>query len=150
MSLDAFIADAKLRAKSPKAPKRGQRVRPDGGEAYRRTKEELLQMKLEACVPVSVHLRTTYQTCKCGSTFESVNSWPLVKRVSPSLTHFEAVKDQDPRTLSQYNTLPRFIENRSVEVPWCPDCFANATYFELVDEPVAPDHPQEEELSDYE
>lgn len=131
MSLEALIADAKKRAN---APKKAPRSRAKAVDAYYKTKEELLAMKLEACVPVSVHLRVTYQTCECGSKFESVNTWPLVKRVSPSLTHFEAVESQDPGTLEKYNHLPRFIETRKVYVPWCEDCFANATYVEAQDD----------------
>ena len=83
-------------------------------------------MKLDQCVAVSVHLRTTTQTCECGSVFQSVNCYPLVKKVSPTLTHFEAVKSQDPGALSKYNALPRIHEVRSVDIPWCEDCFANA------------------------
>jgi hypothetical protein len=131
MSLEALIADAKKRAK---APKKAPRSRSNAADAYYRTKEELLAMKLEACVPVSVHLRVTYQACECGAALQSVNTWPLVKRVSPSLTHFEAVESQNPGDLSKYNDLPRFLEVRKVDVPWCEDCFANATYVEVKDD----------------
>lgn len=129
MNLDTLIAEAKARAKAPKKAK-GARVRPEGGDAYQRTKAELLQMKLDACVPISVHLRLTTQTCECGEVMNSVNTWPLVKRTSPSLTHFEAIDTQDPNALSKYNHLPRFIEVAEVIVPWCETCFANATYVE--------------------
>lgn len=129
MSLEALIADAKRIAKQPKKA-RGARVRPEGGEAFRRTKEELLAMKLEACVPTSVHLRMTTQTCECGEVMNSINNWPLVKRVSSALTHYEAIDTQDPTALSKYDDLPRFIECRNINIPWCESCFANATYIE--------------------
>lgn len=132
MSLEALIADAKRLSK--KTVKRTRTSREAPGEAFYRTKEELRQMKLDACAPVSVHLRVTYQKCECGAALQSVNTYPLVKRVSPILTWFEAIKSQDPGTLSQYNELPRFIETRYVDVPWCEDCFANATYIEATDE----------------
>lgn len=133
MNLDALIADAKKLSKKKPASKRRTSREAPGADFYR-TKEELRQMQLDACVPISVHLRVNYQTCECGNKLQAVNTYPLVKRVSPRLTWFEAVKSEDPGTLSQYNHLPRFIEVRRVEVPWCEDCFANATYIEATDE----------------
>lgn len=130
MSLDALIADAKARAKVAKKTKaKARRELP--GEAFHRTVEELRQMKLDACVPVSVHLRMTIQTCECGEVFNSINSWPLVMRKSPTLTHFEAVKSDDPNALAPYNALPRFLEIKRVDIPWCETCFANATTVEV-------------------
>jgi hypothetical protein len=135
MSLEAFIAEAKARAKAK--PGRKVASRPTPGESYQRTREELLQMKLDACVPVSVHLRITYQQCECGERYESVNTWPLIKRVSPTLTHYEAVRSQDPNALAPYHALPRFVEFKEVQVPWCDTCFANATHVEVTNDKLS-------------
>jgi hypothetical protein len=129
MNLDLFIASAVERVKHAKRAKR-KVVKDDSVTAYHKTREELRAMKLAACVPVSVHLRITQQTCECGEVYNAVNSWPLIKRVSPILTHFEAVKSQDPNALTEYNHLPRIIETRELSIPWCETCFANATYVE--------------------
>ena len=123
MNLDELIADAKRR----KGLKRSKRSRKSdtGEDAFKRTKEYLRQLKLEACVPVSVHLRVTHQTCECGAVRECVNQVPLVKKVSVSLTHFEAheiIHD------AEYGSLPRFIDVVKVDVPYCEDCFVNAKY----------------------
>ena len=127
MNLQELIADAKRRqeAKKTRAPRPKKK---DGEDAVAQTKEYLRQLKLDACVPVSVHLRVTHQTCECGAHHESVNNYPLIKKESPSLTHYESVVSENPADLSQYNDLPRFIDVTKVYVPWCEDCFANAHY----------------------
>lgn len=123
MNLDELIADAKRR-KGLKSPKRS-RKSDTGEDSFKRTKEYLRQLKLEACIPESIHLRVTHQTCECGAVRECVNQLPLVKKVSPSLVHYEAYEKIHGEGL---NTLPRFIDVTKVDVPYCEDCFVNATY----------------------
>ena len=123
MNLDELIADAKRR-KGLKSPKRS-RKSATGEDAFKQTKEYFRQLKLEACIPESIHLRVTHQTCECGAVRECVNQVPLVKKVSPSLVHFEAHEHIHGE---EYDSLPRFIDVIKVDVPYCEDCFVNATY----------------------
>jgi hypothetical protein len=115
MNLDELIADAHRR-KGLKSPKRSKRV--DTKSDYHRTKEELRALALERCIPVSIHLRMIRQTCTCGEVYQSVNTTPLIKRVSPSLTHFEAHEDITP-----FDMLPRYLEIAETELPYCQACF---------------------------
>lgn len=129
MNLQELLADAKARQNKPKV--RATRAKSPTDDAVSQTKEYLRSLKLAACVPVSVHLRVTHQRCECGSHHESVNNYPLIKKETDNLTHYEAVKSQNPGDLSKYNHLPRFIDVKTIDVPWCEDCFANATYTEV-------------------
>ena len=59
MNLDELIADARKR-KGTKVPKRSAKGNTWSGIG-RQTKEELRKIRLDNCVPVSIHLRTTTQ-----------------------------------------------------------------------------------------
>jgi len=131
MSLDAFIADAVRRAELKKLKPRAKAVPKD--DAYRRTKEELRKMQLDACIPKSIHLRITYQDCECGASYESVNQTPLVLCVGKNLKHYEP---HEAIHGDEYAPLPRYMEIRHVNIPYCPDCFANAHTVEVKDEPL--------------
>lgn len=121
MGLDALIADAKRR-KGLKSPKRSKKA-DTGEDAFKRTKEYLRQLKLEACIPESVHLKVTHQTCACGQEYQCINQWPLVKKVSKSLTHFEAYED-----IQEFSGLPRFTDVQQIKVPFCEVCFDKSVY----------------------
>lgn len=120
MGLDALIADAKRR-KGLKSPKRSKSASAD--TTFKQTKEYLRQLKLEACIPESVHLRVTHQTCACGEEYQCINQWPLVKKVSTSLTHFEAYED-----ILKFSGLPRFTDVQQIKIPFCEVCFVKSTY----------------------
>ena len=123
MNLDELIADSLERAKKPKTKKRSSR--PEKGDAYAQTKEELRKLQLDACEPVSVHLRVTNQQCECGEVYHAVNTVPLVKCVGKNLTHFRPEENaNDPK----YWHLPRVIEVHTVDIPYCETCFVNASY----------------------
>ena len=120
INLDELIADARRR-KGVKAPKRSAK-RATPTDDFRQTKEELRAMRLAACVPQSVHLRTTTQYCDCGEVYHSMNNVPLVKRIGSNLEHYEPHED-----LADFIELPRFVENRIVKIPYCDSCLTNAT-----------------------
>ena len=122
MNLDDFVAQAVELKKTTK--RRARRARPEPGETYAKTKEALRELALERCDPQEVVLMITYQECECGERFESVNNVPLVKCVGPTLTHFRAVKSF--KDMENYNHLPRVTESRTVQIPYCNTCFANA------------------------
>lgn len=137
MNLDELIADARKR-KGTKTPKRSTKGNTGSG-IVRQTKEELRKIRLDNCVPVSIHLRTTTQYCECGETWHSVNTVPLVKRVGTNLTHFEPHDD-----LSEFNDLPRIVEEFSVAIPYCDTCLANAQHIAMV--PAYPPEPTKVKL----
>ncbi len=113
MNLADLVADAKRRAKLK--PKAKRKVTSDD---YTRTKEELRKFRLEECIPESIHLRIIRQTCICGTKLTAINTGPLVKKVSRSLTHFEYHED-----ISKFNGLPRYVEILHINVPYCENCF---------------------------
>lgn len=120
VNLAELLADAKkLKPKGKK--KIVAKSAADTEEAYRRTKEELRNLALARCIPESIHLRVTHQTCNCGKTYEAVNLIPLVKCVSPSLTHY-----QPEESLKEFPGLPYFIEITQVSIPYCIACIAEA------------------------
>lgn len=121
-SLDELIADA-VRRKGMKTPRRSGAKKPE--DSFKNTKEQLRIMALERCIPESIHLRITHQTCKCGTEYEAVNSVPLVKCVSKNLTHFRPEED-----LEVYHRLPYFIETLQVDIPYCPKCLPDVTHIE--------------------
>ena len=123
MNLQELIADSKLRA----GQKKPRRTRPEK-DSFALTKEELRKLKLEQCVPQSIHLRLVQQICECGNKMTVINQGPLVKKVSPSLTHFEYHEDIHK---DDYAALPRFIEVSQMDVMYCEDCFVNAHYVEV-------------------
>ena len=125
MNLDELIADARRR-KGVKAPKRSAK-RAAPADDYHRTKEELRAMRLEACVPTSIHLRTTTQHCQCGEVYHSMNNVPLVLRTSTTLNHYEPHED-----LKDFDALPRFIETISINISHCDSCFRNSTFVKEV------------------
>ncbi len=120
MGLEALIADAKRR-KGLKRPKRSKAE--TGDDQFKRTKEYLRQLKLDACIPESVHLKATHQTCACGEEYQCINQWPLVKKVSKTLTHFEAYEN-----INEFSGLPRFTDVIQVKIPFCEVCFVKSTY----------------------
>ncbi len=129
MNLEDLIADA-VKRKGVKAPQRAAQNKA----AVKKTAEEMRFATLERCIPESVHLRTTTQTCKCGAVYEAVNSVPLVKCVGVNVTHFRPEED-----LTEYNELPMFIETRLVNIPYCTACLTGATFLEpTIAEDIAP------------
>lgn len=113
MNLLELVADANRRAKLKPSKKR--KVATD---EFTRTKEELRKYRLEQCIPESIHLRIIRQTCNCGNELTAINTGPLVKKISPSITHFEYHED-----ISKFNGLPRYVEVLRITVPYCEECF---------------------------
>lgn len=129
-TLDDFVAGALKRAADLKSAKR-KSGKTKADDAYTRTKAELRAMQLEACVPMSIHLRMTTQTCNCGEVYDSINSVPLAKCVSTRLTHFRPEPDLEP-----YKELPWFTEVYNVDIPYCHACY-EAQDIVIVEEPHA-------------
>ncbi len=137
MNLDDLIADA-VRRKGVKAPRKAAQTKA----AIKKTAEEMRASTLERCIPESVHLRTTTQTCQCGAVYEAVNYVPLVKCVGERITHFRPEPD-----LLEYSGLPVFIETQLINIPYCAACLgAIATFLPptVVEEP----HIFEDQLFD--
>ena len=123
MNLDDLVKDAvKRKGEKKRSPRRSSRPEPTAD--YQRTKEELRQLMLDACVPTSVHLMITEQRCECGEVYQSVNALPLVKCVGEKLTHFKGVESY--RSMQEYDHLPKVIDRKVVDIPYCETCFVNA------------------------
>lgn len=116
MNLAELLADAK-RLKVAGKKKTVTKTAADSEDAYRKTKEELRKLTLARCIPESIHLRVTHQTCVCGKTYEAINCIPLVKCVSSTLVHYRPEEN-----LSTFSGLPYFIEITQVVIPYCTSC----------------------------
>ena len=128
MDLDAFIQQAKADAKKPK--KRKARA-PDKSTDFERTKEYLRQLRLDSCIPVSVHLRINTQYCRCSARYTSINSTLLVKKEGNSLTHYEQITNAE-----DYPDLPRVLEERKTRIGHCPACFESTVHKKLWEGPA--------------
>ncbi len=133
MNLEDLIADA-VKRKAIKPPRKAAETKA----ALKKTREELRTITLERCIPESVHLRTTAQTCQCGATYECINYVPLVKCVSPNITHFRPEED-----LTDYSELPIFIETQLVTLPYCAACLVGATFLPPTVVEKAPDFDEQ-------
>ena len=122
MNLQELIADA-VKRKGMKSPRRSDSKKTE--DSYKNTKEQLRILALERCIPESIHLRITHQTCKCGVEYKAINSVPLVKCVGKNLTHYRPEEN-----LEVYHRLPYFIETLEVAIPYCPECLPNVTHIE--------------------
>ena len=136
-SLEGLIADA-IKRKAVKAPKRAAQTKAE----TKRTAEEMRFATLERCIPESIHLRTISQTCKCGITYQSVNTVPLVKCVGVNVTHFRPEED-----LTKYAHLPMYIEPTTIEIPYCGVCLE--TMGAILMEPVQAEEFKPIEDSDF-
>ena len=119
MDLNDFIAQAVALKAAPKA-KKPKVKKADKDEAFKKTQAELRALRLEACVPTSVHLFITHQECECGERFISVNKNPLVKRVGKNLVYFEQIKTRE--TFDRYATLPYYQEIQVKNLHTCSSC----------------------------
>lgn len=127
MDLDTLLKEAKAIAKEPKSRKK----KASALDIVKQTKAQLRAITIARCVPTAIVLRITYQDCACGHTLESVNNVPLVRRVSPVLTHLEACPD-----LTEFDHLPRTVEHVTIKVPYCGECINATEWVEL--EPYQP------------